>query len=339
MRRLRRARGLSQQELAARVGVSRQLIGALEADRHVPAVDTALRLAAVLGTTVEALFAPAGTPPGVLVAPVPVVDGAPSTGPAVVARVGARQVFAVIDPADGLNAWVGADAVADYGRLRMLHPVREDTFVVLGCDPALGLAAAMLRERGHAVVAVHASSSQAVEAMQAGRAHAACVHGPDGYGLLSRPESASAGWRMGSWYVGLAAPARPVELEEVAVGRLPLVRRDASASSQQALERALVRIGAEHVTVAGTLAGGHVDAARQAAAGQGAAVTMTAAAATYALVFTPIEKHHVVLWVARPWADHPAAIALGELLTDRSYTGRLAAVGGYEELDAYGTAL
>ncbi|HSL09134.1 MAG TPA: hypothetical protein VK887_14335, partial [Pseudonocardiaceae bacterium] len=165
-----------------------------------------------------------------------------------VARIGDRQVFAMIDPSDGLNAWVGADAMADHGRLRMLHPVREDTFVVLGCDPALGLAAAMLRGRGHAVVAVHASSAQAVQAVQAGRAHAACVHGPDGYGLLSRPESASAGWRMGSWYVGLATLSRPVELEEVAVGRVPLVRREASASSQQALERALVRIGAEDVT-------------------------------------------------------------------------------------------
>ena len=48
--------GLTQTELAARAGVSRQLVAAVETGHNTPAVDAALRLARALATTVEALF-------------------------------------------------------------------------------------------------------------------------------------------------------------------------------------------------------------------------------------------------------------------------------------------
>jgi DNA-binding transcriptional ArsR family regulator/DNA-binding XRE family transcriptional regulator len=52
------AGGLTQAQLAELAGVSRQLVGAVEADRHLPRVDAAVRLAAALSTTVEELLAP-----------------------------------------------------------------------------------------------------------------------------------------------------------------------------------------------------------------------------------------------------------------------------------------
>ena len=52
----RLARGLTQAELAARAGVSRQLVVAVETGVNRPAVDAALGLARALGTTVEELF-------------------------------------------------------------------------------------------------------------------------------------------------------------------------------------------------------------------------------------------------------------------------------------------
>ena len=51
--------GLTQTELAARAGVSRQLVAAVEAGHNTPAVDAALGLARALATTVEELFADA----------------------------------------------------------------------------------------------------------------------------------------------------------------------------------------------------------------------------------------------------------------------------------------
>lgn len=57
LRRLRLAAGeMTQQDLADRVGVTRQTILSIEKGNYNPSVELALRLAKALGTTVEALF-------------------------------------------------------------------------------------------------------------------------------------------------------------------------------------------------------------------------------------------------------------------------------------------
>ena len=56
LRAARQAAGLSQGELAARAGVTRQTIGALEAQQYAPTLNVALRLARVLGQEVSTLF-------------------------------------------------------------------------------------------------------------------------------------------------------------------------------------------------------------------------------------------------------------------------------------------
>src|SRR5690348_8712288 len=58
VRAARERAGFTQAGLAQRAGVSRALVAAVEAGRHAPAVDAALRLATALDSTVEALFAP-----------------------------------------------------------------------------------------------------------------------------------------------------------------------------------------------------------------------------------------------------------------------------------------
>jgi putative transcriptional regulator len=48
--------GLTQEELAKRVSVSRQTINAMEANKYVPSTVLALKIAKVFETTVEELF-------------------------------------------------------------------------------------------------------------------------------------------------------------------------------------------------------------------------------------------------------------------------------------------
>lgn len=50
------ADGMTQQELAERVGVSRQTILSIERGRYRPSIELALALARVFGVQVEALF-------------------------------------------------------------------------------------------------------------------------------------------------------------------------------------------------------------------------------------------------------------------------------------------
>lgn len=57
LRLLRAEHGLTQEELAERVGVSRQAINALETERHDPSLDLAYKLAAAFALPVEQVFA------------------------------------------------------------------------------------------------------------------------------------------------------------------------------------------------------------------------------------------------------------------------------------------
>jgi putative transcriptional regulator len=56
VRRLRAARGLSQGELAAALGVSRQTINAIETGRYDPSLTLAARLARYFGLHIEEVF-------------------------------------------------------------------------------------------------------------------------------------------------------------------------------------------------------------------------------------------------------------------------------------------
>ena len=56
--RLRGARGWTQEELAARLGVSRQTVMSIEHGRHDPSLALALRIARVFATRLEDVFTP-----------------------------------------------------------------------------------------------------------------------------------------------------------------------------------------------------------------------------------------------------------------------------------------
>ena len=63
IRALRKEKGISQEDLARRCGVSRQTINAIENNKYDPTLQLAFALARTLGTTVDALFAPGDKSP------------------------------------------------------------------------------------------------------------------------------------------------------------------------------------------------------------------------------------------------------------------------------------
>ena len=56
IREMRREKGLLQEQLAKKCGVSRQTINAIENNKYDPTLTLAFHLAGVLGTTVDELF-------------------------------------------------------------------------------------------------------------------------------------------------------------------------------------------------------------------------------------------------------------------------------------------
>ncbi len=324
--RLRRAReraGLTQTELAERVGVSRQMVSSAEAGRHTPAVDTALRMAQALGEPVEELFGEA-RPAADSVLGGPLREG----DPVVVGRVGSRlRAAPLASLVAGETAWAAPDGVVHGGEVRLFPGSHATGLLVVGCDPVLGLCDALLSRGGaRRVVAVSGTTGSAVSALAAGRTHAAVVHGPEG--ALPDAPRATRRVHLARWSVGIGLPARrgTSSLEELIAGRVPLVQREESAASQQALLRA----AGERTPPAAARASGHVDAARRAAIAGCAAVTFEPAARHHGLSFLPLESHVVELWIDDRWIDHPGARALLDLLGSAAFRDRVGLIAGYD---------
>ena len=312
------AAGLSQAELAATAGVSRQAVSAIEAGRHRPGVDAALAIARAVGVPAETLF---GAPP------VTKTIGEPRDGDGVLAaRVGDRLVCAPLRRALAAEGWPRADGVLDGGRVRPLPGSGLDGLVVMGCDPALALAAALLPASGpRRVVALSGSSRDAVEALRGGSVHAALVHGAH----TGRAPAGAERVPVARWRVGIAQrgrTARPVA--ELCERGVRVVQREDGAASQQAFLAAVARAGA--APPPGPRAPGHLEVAWRVASGAPAGVTMEPAAARHGLAFDALELHRCELWIAAEHADHPGAQALGGLLRSSAFRRRLELLPGYE---------
>jgi transcriptional regulator with XRE-family HTH domain/molybdate-binding protein len=325
----RLACGLTQAELAARAGVSRQLVAAVEAGRNMPAVDAALGIAHALATSVEELFA--DKPPSVVSA----LGGSLRDGaPVRLGRVADQLVAAELaDHGIAGATWARPDGVLEGGELRLFPGASPAGTVLAGCDPAIGVAEAMLDGLGpRSLLAISAPTDTALHALSAGGVHAAVVHGLQDH--LPKPPMPIIRWHLARWQVGLAVPAklRGHSLEALLRSDVPLVQRDPAAASQQALERA--RAAAKIApTARGQYASGHLDAARLAATLEGAAITTEGAATAFDLSFRPLEDHVVEMWAAERWLDHPGINALADLLTTKAFTERIAHFGGYDLVD------
>jgi transcriptional regulator with XRE-family HTH domain len=333
LRKLREAHGLTQAELARLAGVSRQLIGAAESGRHLPAVDAAIRIAAALDVSVEEAFA--GTRSAL--APVQLLAEVTPGTPLRVARVGDVRIAIPLGDLSGRGFFSVADAVASREGVRVLPGAHIDGLVVAGCDPALGIAEALLSHLGpKRLIGLYQSTGRAIRLLRDGLVHGVLVHGPED-ALPSAPIAVRR-WRVASWQAGIAfAPelGHPT-LEALVAGEIELAQREAAAASQQALVRALAQLGG--TPPPGPLVSGHLEGARHTAITRGAAVSMEPAADAFGLGFFPLETHVVELWIDRGWQDHGGVAPLIELLGLARFRDRVSVFGGYD-LSGAGTAL
>jgi DNA-binding XRE family transcriptional regulator len=323
MREARVSAGLSQAAVATAAGISRQSVGAIEAGRHRPSVDAALAIARAVGRSVEDVFGQ--TPSGCA----PVLGRPLSDGSAILAaRVGDRVVCAAASDALAFVGWPDANAVLEDGQARLLPGADLDGLVVVGCDPALGSAAAMLSSGGRRrLIALSGSTATALAAMGQGRAHGAVVHNRAGR-LPSAPPG-TLRLHLARWRVGVASRGqRGRSVAELCEQRARVVQREAGASSQKAFLSAVAAEGAG--PVAGPVASSHVEVARRVADGAVAGVTMEPAALQYGLAFGELEEHVAEIWVDERWRAHPGIDALGNLLRSDAFTSRMSLVGGYE---------
>lgn len=318
LRNLREDAGLTQAELASMAGVSRQLVGSLEAGRHLPRVDAALALARALGVTTEALFGPDDRTTDVLTGRVP------DNGTAV--RVGWVGERMVTTPARvGADGWDAADGVIDAGRVVNLSGLGPG-MVVAGCEPGLETMEALLRQAGVGAIAVPGSSARALDALLEGRAHGAVVHGPVDDYETPEPTLGLHRFVLVRWQVGLALPDGIAEgwWSRMVAGELPVVQREADAAAQQTFA------GIVGVEVPGPQVGGHIAAARHGAAAGVPAVSIEPAALAIGAGFHPLAWHRAELWVGDQWLDDRGVEAALAVISGSRLRRRLESVGGYD---------
>lgn len=311
---------MSQAEVAALAGVSRQLIGALEAGKHLPRVDAAISLALALEADVDTLFAASQTPVDVR------SGGAPADGGLVrMGRVGNQAVTASVR-----SGWDAADGLVDHGSVSAFGALPPG-LVVAGCEPGLETLEALLRERGVGALAVNASTTDAIACLAGGRVHAAVVHGTAGGPDPASRAGNAIRYRLASWQVGLAGPADAADslFAEALDGFHEVIQREPGAAVQAAFRR---RIG---VDVPGPVVGSHVEAARLAVATGYAAVTIEPAARAVGARFHPLEIHRTELWVARQWVGDRVVETGLDLLMSSRFQRQLGHIGGYD-LDGFG---
>jgi len=350
LRSARTAKGLSQVELAARVGVKRQAVYDMETGRYVPNTTLALRIAKELSCKVENLF--------VLdeyeeEGPITLVDKAGLESTRVsVARVRERLIAYPLDGkwllSEGFQA---ADGLLspDCNHVQLLQSggQLDKKVLLLGCDPAFTIlgAHASRSSGGASVHCRFASSHLALERLAAGHAHLAGTHlhnAPSGESNVTVAQKVLAGSKamviaFSFFEEGLmVAPGNPHGIRTVAdlaKEGTRFVNREPGAALRILLDERLAQAGiaGTHITGYDNQVSSHNLCAQLVAFNMAdAALGLRAIATAHGLDFVVMEAVRCDLVIPCDLMDLPAVKVLLDVLQTRSLREELSSLPGYE---------
>jgi putative molybdopterin biosynthesis protein len=354
VRRARLSRGLTQDELARRAGLSRQALGAIESGAYQPGVGVALALARELGHSVEVLF---GGPAeashleanwtGASSGPAGGRGGAVALG-----RVGGRLI-AVPQPRPALRLAPAAGVLehAAHGRAQVAaFRTREEieaTLLVAGCDPAVTILGDWMgRHRPATTLApITRTSRAALTALLEGRVHAAGVHLCDRKGgeynlvavreTLKRRRAVMVNFTR--WELGLGVRrGNPLELRSIADLARPGVRianRESGSGARLVLDQALaeLKIAPRRIAGYGREFSGHLEVAAAIAAGEAeTGLTLRVAAEVWGLDFIAVREERYDLVILEREMDSPPVRAMLDALNSGSFASEISQLCGYD---------
>jgi molybdate-binding protein/DNA-binding XRE family transcriptional regulator len=329
----RLTREWSQAELAARAGISRAAVSAIEGERLSPSVATALALAAVFECSVEELFGRAQIPA------TSKVDWAwllrSDTCRYWEAAVGGRRRLYPVE-AVGLNP-VPHDGVWQGGVLREgASAAAEETLVLASCDPAAGLLAAeYARESGFRLLVLPRSGRAALELLSQGLVHVAGVHYSTEASPKRNAENVRAQLagdcrllRVAKWKSGIALAAADRTRSAESVARRPLrwAARESGSAARECLDELL---GSRRF--AGREVNGHAAVAEAVRAGWAeAGVCVQFSAEDAGLNFLPLRTETLDLCFPSGNQHDPRIQALVRLLRGRACRRLISELPGYD---------
>jgi molybdate-binding protein/DNA-binding XRE family transcriptional regulator len=353
LRQKRSALGLSQLELAERVGVSRQALSAIEAGRQVPSTTLALLLARELRCALDQLFVLAGGP---------VIQATLASDPGGNARVVVGQVDGrwVAHPlhdesqaADGVLLSHAGAGDACTVELFCSPADLENKVLVAGCAPLLGVLACRLgrRHRDTRAAWVPAHSARSLDLLAGRLVHIAGVHladtlDPDAHVRAARralPGERATLINLARWQQGLVvAGGNPLGIESGSTLLRPGLRyatRERGAGAQRLLARTLREARGDRcagepqqaeLPAGALLAVDHAETARLVRWGVAdLGVAIEAQALAEGLGFVPLAEERFDLILPDSRLDGAAARFL-DVLDAPSFRTEAAALRGYD---------
>lgn len=309
--------GLSQEELSRATGIPRTSISAIEQSRAIPSVDYAIRLAKVLGSSVEELF----TQERLFLFP------GFEEGLFVSYLIGDRRMLFPLSLIEGRHT---PDGYYSKGRIEWFRPHTLPTYSFAGCDPSFRLLSEALLEEGIRLVSLNLSSSKALEALRSGLVHMAGVHmGSFEDNLRYAKEFLGRGYRalrLFSWEEGIGLRER-AHLNDLR-NKLWLVRERGSGARKvfDELSRDL-EIGNYR-----EISGGHEGVAYGLKEGFGdAGVMIRAHAAEYSLDFISIRWEDYCIFYAEQMESDRNFLRLLDYLRGKRHTRVVSCLPGYEK--------
>ncbi len=356
---LRVARGLSQPELADSVGLTRQAIYMIEANRYLPNATTALRLAKALRCKVEDLFLLEEDLQRIEAELLGESGEADSADRMKFWKVGDRSwalpLSAMGEPSRSL---VAADALVLPGmrknaKRKVVLQALEDPatldgqIAVAGCDPALFVIADRLLRGTEPVPVVVWPMGSTGALVELGRktVHLAGVHLRDSSGEFNLPflrkhlgRRPTTVVTLAFWQMGLVvSPGNPKSIrsvEDLARKNVSVVNRERGSGARQLLDRRLSEAGipSRRVTGYDSVLRLHTDVARRVLEGAAdAAIAPLAVARLLGLEFIPIETERYDLIVPKELInEHPSVRRLLDALSSSAVRRELDALGGYD---------
>ena len=339
---MRKARGISAVDLAAQVGVTRQAIYAIEAGTYMPNTAVALRLARVLDTSVEDLFAlEAEEKQAANIRSFEPLDDTFSFEPGEpiqICRVGRRAIGVAPSPfpawlpvADGI---VSGAIVGGAGHAAMAgEPDDANRLLIAGCDPALSLLARHARETGIDVILASGNSARALEWLRTGKIDVAGSH-------LNDPIAGGRAFSVVTfavWEEGLVVrrgnPKAIRSIADLANPRVRFVNREQGSGSRKLFNSLIEAAGMTDSKVKGsdTNMPGHLAAAWAVASDAAdCCIAAGSAARRFGLDFVPLAAERFELVLHKRDLTRKAVQGVLEVLNRARFRRQLEMIAGYD---------
>ena len=361
LRERRQALGLSQKQLADMAGITRQAVGAVEANQYSPATSVALQLAHVLRCRVEDLFSIADSREvigGELLGRVP---KSRDKQRAQVTQIGDRVLIRPLDGAGALNSLtasadgliVGANSQGTRVKVRLLkdREAVQRQVVIAGCDPSMFLAAEHLkRNYKESLIPCLVGNANALAALKRGVVHAAGVHLAD---ERSEPSSLTARMRalagvdctvitFAHWEEGIIVRrGNSKKIRTVADLTRPAVKiinREKGSGARRLLDRKLQSGGIPSARVKGyeDEVSSHLELASRIRAGLAdAGIGVRSAAAICGLEFVPLQRERYDLLIPKRHYESLSGMKVFlDTIVSKRFRDEIEALGGYDTRDS-----